>query len=121
MTEAKASDNTIAPFINAVIDHFPTAINAPGSISSTTPLHLAAAYGNITAVKVLLRRGASPVVTDKHDKRPIDDIDDDEEVINTDGNVVVGIVRQRLLKRWHDMKEVLRRAMESSVRQGGGA
>ncbi|KAH8692514.1 ankyrin repeat-containing domain protein [Phaeosphaeriaceae sp. PMI808] len=115
--EAKGSDNTVATFINAVIDHFPAAINAPGSTNSTTPLHLAAAYGNITAVKVLLRRGASPTVTDKDDGRPIDDIEEGEEIIDKYGNLVVGVVRQRLLRRWRHAKEILRRAIELSVRQ----
>jgi hypothetical protein len=82
-------------------------------LSSVTPLHMAAAYGNLTAVKILLYRGANPFARDNTGHTPIEDIDDDDkELVDKYGNAVVGIVRQRLYKRWQETREVLRRAME---------
>ena len=79
---------------------------------------MAAAYGNVTVVKVLLHRGASPFARDGTGHTPIEDIDDDdEELMDKYGNLVVGIVRQRLCRRWQDTRETLRRAMESRCGQ----
>ncbi|KAF5720739.1 serine threonine kinase, partial [Fusarium mundagurra] len=95
--ESKATDGAIAPVINCIIDHCPSSIEARYGSSLITPLHMAAAYGNLTAVKILLRRGANALARDSHGQTPIEVmIDDDEELIDRDGNVVVGIVKQRL-------------------------
>jgi ankyrin repeat protein len=111
--ELKPADSTIAQFINAIIDHFPSSIESRFGRSSITPLHLAAAYGNVTAVKVLLHHGANPFVEDASGQTPIEHVDgDDDEVMDIHGNVVVGIVRQRSLRRWREACEVLRQAME---------
>jgi hypothetical protein len=113
LTESKSGDSAIAPFINAVIDRFPSTIESRYGRNSITPLHLAAAFGNVTAVKVLLHRGAGPFARNGNGHIPIESIDDDdEELLDKDGNVVVGLVRQRSYRRWRDTREVLRRAME---------
>jgi Ankyrin repeats (many copies) len=114
-SELKPADSSLAQFINAVIEHFPSCVESRYGRSSITPLHLAAAYGNVTAVKVLLHRGASPFVKDGTGRTPIEGIEDDDgEVWDIHGNVVVGIVRQRSLRRWRDTRQVLRRAMDPS-------
>lgn len=75
---------------------------------------MAAAYGNLTAVKILLRRGANALARNSDGQTPIEAmIDDDEELIDRDGNVVVGIVKQRLCKRWQQTRELLRQAMKT--------
>jgi len=107
--ETKSGDNAIGPFINAVIDHFPSAIDTPGGPSSPTPLHIAAAFGNVTAVKILLRRGANPFLTDKNGNTPVDLIPEEDDEDRYEGRV--GLVKQRSVRRLHDLRQAFHQAM----------
>jgi len=113
-SETKSGDSVIGPFINAVIDHFPSAIDTPGGPSSPTPLHIAAAFGNVTAVKILLRRGANPFLTDKNGNALIDLIPDDDDEDRHEG--AGGLVKQRSNRRLHDLRQVFHRSMEEAIK-----
>ncbi|KAH8881910.1 ankyrin, partial [Thozetella sp. PMI_491] len=53
------------------LEEGPGAINSAFGRSSMTPLHLAAAFGNVTAVKILLRRGANPFAKSASGSTPL--------------------------------------------------
>ncbi|KAF3910478.1 Ankyrin-2 [Dactylellina cionopaga] len=115
--EAKSGDALIAPFINKLIEYFPTAIATTFGSNATTSLHLAAASGNVTAVKILLQRGANPFTVDAQGDTPIDQVTDDgQEIVDIDGNVIQGILRQQLLTRWREIRQILWLAMKPSTR-----